>query len=69
MVTIDGKETVAQVTRHGYSILNIYEHALKAYTKLFSHIAKLLNTPERKNVLKTGKKKQYHNIEKTVQTP
>ena len=56
MVTTDGKETVAQVMRRGYNILTIYEHALKAYAKLFSNIAKLLNTPERKNVLKTGKK-------------
>ena len=36
--------------------LTTYEHALKAYKKLFSHISKLLNTPERKHVPKTGKK-------------
>ena len=42
--------------RHDYSILTIYEHALKPHTKLSSHIAKLSNTPERRNLFETGEK-------------
>ena len=42
MVTKDGEETVAKVTRCG--------------TKLSSHTAKLSNTQERRTALKTSKK-------------
>ena len=42
--------------RRDYIILTIYEHALKPYTKLSSHIAKVSNSAERKNMLKTCKK-------------
>ena len=40
MVTTDGEETVALVMRRGYSILTIYEYALKPYIKLPSHMPK-----------------------------
>ena len=57
VVTTDDKETVAQFTLGGYSILTIYEHTLQPYTKLSSHTAKLTNAQGRRNVLKAGKKK------------
>ena len=40
----------------GVDTTSIYKHAWEQYTKLSNHIAKLSNTPERKNKLKTGKK-------------
>ena len=33
-----------------------YEYALEPYAKLSSHTAQLSNTPERRNMLKTGQK-------------
>ena len=41
--------------RRGYGNLTIYEHALKPYPKPSSHIVKISNTSERRNVLKAGK--------------
>ena len=40
----------------GVDTASIYKHAWEQYTKLSNHIAKLSNTPERKNKLKIGKK-------------
>ena len=69
MVTEDKSVVTSngEVTRRGYSILTIYEHALEPYARLSSHTDKLLNTPRRRNVLKTGKKDNITIIESTVQ--
>ena len=40
----------------GVDTVSIYEHAWEPYTKLSNHIAKLSNKPERRKVLKIGKK-------------
>ena len=48
--------------------VSIYEHAWELYTKLSNHIAKLSNTPERRNVLKKVKRtvSQYRQYCTTV---
>ena len=55
----NSRKHVAMVTEDKSvdSILTISEQALKPYTKLSSHIAKLSKTQERRNVFKTDKKR------------
>ena len=56
-----------QTTQRGYNILTIYKHTLEPHTKLFRHTAKLSNILRSRSVLETGKKRQYRNIDNTVQ--
>ena len=69
---ITDKITVAVIThlskvmRRGYSILTIYEHALKPYIKLPSHIPKY-QTHRKEETLSKQLRGQYHNIGSTVQ--
>ena len=52
--------------RRGYSILTIYEHALKPYIKLPSHMPKY-QTHRKEETFSKQVKGQYHNIGNTAQ--
>ena len=52
--------------RRDYSILTIYEHALKPYIKLPSHMPKY-QTHRKEETFSKQVKGQYHNIGNTAQ--